>query len=126
MRYMGFVKMDPNIGMPPQALMDAMDQHIQQSIERGVFVDGGGLYATSFRSEIRVRAGQVTSTDGPFAEGKEAVGGYSILEFRDHDEAVEEARKMVELHQLHWPEWEGSVEVRRISAGPDDEPEAFV
>lgn len=119
MRYMGFVKMDASQGKPPQPLMDAMGEHIAKSAADGTFIDGGGLYATSFRTEISVRGGQVTSTDGPFAEGKEEVGGYSILEFRDHAEAVEGARQLVELHLQHWPEWEGSVEVRRI-AGPDE------
>ena len=119
MRYMGFVKMDPKLTDPPQALMDAMDVHIQECLERGVFLDGGGLYATSFRGEVKVRDGEVTTFDGPFTEGRETVGGYSVLEFRDHDEAMAEAQYMVDLHLKHWPGWEGSVEVRRI-AGPDE------
>lgn len=121
MRYMGFVKMDSSQGEPPAALMEAMDEYVQKSIADGVFVDGGGLYATSFRAEFRVRDGQLTTFDGPFTEGKEEVGGYSILEFRDHDEALEGARQLAELHRTYWPEWEGSVEVRRI-AGPEEGP----
>lgn len=49
------------------------------------------------------------------------VGGYSIIEVRSHDEAVAAARRVAELHREHWPEWEGSLEVRRI-AGPDEGP----
>ncbi|HEX7738130.1 MAG TPA: YciI family protein [Marmoricola sp.] len=119
MRYMGFVKMVPGQGEPPQALIEAMDEHIQRNIADGVFVDGGGLHSETFRTEIRLRGGEMTTFDGPFAEGKEEVGGYSVLEFRDHDEAVEGARQLVELHRQFWPGWEGSVEVRRI-AGPDE------
>lgn len=119
MRYMGFVKMDPELTEPPQALMDAMDVHVQECIERGTFLDGGGLYATSFRREVRVRGGEVTAFDGPFTEGRETVGGYCVMEFRDHEEAMAEAQTMVDLHLEHWPGWEGSVEVRRI-AGPDE------
>ena len=44
----------------------------------------GGLYATSCRTEFRVRAGEVTSTDGPFTEAKEEVGGFAIIDVRDH------------------------------------------
>lgn len=121
MRYMGFVKMDESIGEPPQALMDAMGQHMQQGFADGVLIDTGGLYSTSERTEVRLRSGQVTSTDGPFTEAKEEVGGYAILEVRDHAEAVEHARALLELHKQHWPEWEGAVEVRRI-AGPEDGP----
>lgn len=119
MRYMGFVKMDSNQGEPPQELIEAMGRYVEKSIADGVFVDGGGLYAETFRTEIRVRGGEVTVTDGPFAEGKEEVGGYSILEYRSHDEAVEGARQLIELHRQYWPGWEGSAEIRRI-AGPDE------
>jgi hypothetical protein len=121
MRYMGFVKMDESIGAPPQALMDAMSDHMEKGFADGVLIDTGGLYSTSGRTEIRVRAGQVTTFDGPFTEAKEEVGGYAVFEVRDHAEAVEQARLLAELHRQHWPEWEGAVEVRRI-AGPDDGP----
>jgi hypothetical protein len=119
MRYMGFVKMTEVDPEPPQALIDAMGEHMQKGFADGVLIDTGGLYATSYRTEVRVRGGEVTSTDGPFAEAKEAVGGYAVFDVRDHAEAVEQARALIELHRQHWPEWEGSVEVRRI-AGPDD------
>ena len=63
----------------------------------------------------------MTTTDGPFAEAKEVVGGYSIIEARSRTEAVAGARRVIELHQEFWPGWEGSVEVRRI-AEPEDGP----
>ncbi|HET7387236.1 MAG TPA: YciI family protein [Nocardioidaceae bacterium] len=124
MRYMGFVKMAGDVGEAPPALFEAMGEHVQRGFADGVLVDAGGLYATSCRTELRVRGGQVTSTDGPFAEAKEEVGGYAIIEVRDHAEAVEQARQLAELHRQHWPEWEGAIEVRRIAtpdeAGPGD------
>jgi hypothetical protein len=121
MRYMGFVKMTEVDPEPPQALIDAMGEYMQKAVADGVLVDTGGLYATSERTEIRVRGGQVTTFDGPFTEAKEEVGGYAVLEVRDHAEAVEQARALAELHRQHWPEWEGAIEVRRI-AGPDEGP----
>jgi hypothetical protein len=48
------------------------------------------------------------------------VGGFSIIETRNHEEAVQNARRVITLHQEHWPTWQGSVEVRRI-AGPEQE-----
>ena len=60
-------------------------------------------------------------TDGPYAEAKEVAGGYAILETRSHEEAVENARRMIAIHQQYWPGWEGAAEVRRIS-GPDEGP----
>jgi hypothetical protein len=60
----------------------------------------------------------VTTVDGPYAEAKEVVGGFSILEVASHADAVANARRVIELHQQHWPGWRGAVEVRRI-AGPE-------
>ena len=118
MRYMGFIKMAEE-REPPQALIEAMGAHIEKSFADGVLVDTGGLYRDSCRTAIRVRAGELTTTDGPFTEAREEVGGYAVFEVRDHDEAVEHARQLAELHRTYWPEWEGVVEVRRI-AGPND------
>lgn len=118
MRYMGFVQMDPRQDDPPEALMKAMDEHIRAAVAAGVFLDGGGLDSGSQCTEVRVSGGRVTTVDGPYAEAKEIVGGYSVLEFRSHEEAVEEARRLAELHAEHWPGWEGSVVVRRIWDAP--------
>lgn len=116
MRYMGFVKMDPSIGEPPAALMEAMGEHVGKAIANGTFLDGGGLYAQSARTIVSVRAGEVTTFDGPFAEGRETIGGFAVLELRDDAEAAFEARELVELHVQHWPGWEGSVDIRRIAS----------
>jgi hypothetical protein len=114
MRYMGFVQMAPDAGEAPEALYKAMDEHISQAVASGVFLEGGGLDHLQDCTEVRCADGEVTVTDGPYTEAKEIVGGYSVLEFRSHAEAVEEARRLVELHQQHWPGWEGAVVVRRI------------
>ena len=44
-RFMGFVRMEEGVGTPPQALFDAMDQYISERAAKGIFLDGGGLYA---------------------------------------------------------------------------------
>jgi hypothetical protein len=119
MHYMVFVKMAQDVGEPPAALVEAMGTEMERGFADGTLVHIGGLYATSYRTEFRVRAGEVTSTDGPFTEAKEEVGGYAIIDVRDHAEAVENGRLMAELHRKHWPDWDGAVEVRRI-AGADE------
>jgi hypothetical protein len=123
MRYMVFVKMAENVGAPPAELVETMGKEMADAFASGWMVDAGGLYPTSQSTEIRVTAGDVTVTDGPYAEAKEVVGGYSIIEVRSQDEAVAAARRVAEIHREHWPTWEGSVEVRRI-AGPDEGPPA--
>lgn len=124
MRYMGLVIMDPNQGPPPQELVDAMDAHAAKNAADGIFLDGGGLGQGENRIGYQVRSGQVSTTDGPFTEAKEIIGGYAILEYRDHAEAVEGARQMAEIHRQHWPTWEGRVEVHLIEGGPEHEPGA--
>jgi hypothetical protein len=121
MRYLCFVKMDESQAHPPQALMDAMDEHIGAAAASGMFVDGGGLYGKADALEFRVRGGSMTVTDGPYAEAKEVIGGWSICRFASEEEARAEGEKMAELHLTHWPEWEGAIELRRISE-PDEAP----
>jgi hypothetical protein len=121
MRYLCFVKMDGGLANPPQAIMDAMSEHVGESIANGSFVDGGGLYGAKEAVEYRVRGGSVTVTDGPYAEAKEVIGGWAIVRFDTEEEAREEGQKMADLHLRHWPGWEGAIEMRRI-AEPDEAP----
>jgi len=118
MRFMGFVKMAEGTGMPPQALMDAMDVFIGEAVAGGHFLDGGGLYGTEGSVNFVVREGETTRVDGPYAEVKEVVGGYSVLEYATKEDAVENMRRMAELHAEHWPEVEVIVTLRQISDGP--------
>lgn len=118
MRFMGFVKMAEGIGAPPQALMDAMDVFIGDSVAAGQFLDGGGLYGTEDAVNFVIRQGQTTRVDGPYSEVKEVIGGYSVLEFASKEDAVENTRRMAELHTEHWPEAELTITLRQISDQP--------
>ncbi len=121
MRYMVFVKMAEDIGDPPAELVEAMGREMGAAFADGSMIDAGGLYPPSLSTELRLAAGTITTTDGAYAEAKEVVGGYSIIESRSEEEAVAGARRVLELHQEFWPAWEGAVEVRRI-AGPEQGP----
>jgi hypothetical protein len=123
MRYMVFVKMAEDVGEAPPALQEAMGQSMAEAFAAGSMIDAGGLYPTAQSTEVRVANGAVTQTDGPYAEAKEVVGGYAILEARSAAEAVEGARRVAQIHVDFWPGWEGSVEVRRITE-PEDGPPA--
>src|SRR3954451_11647306 len=103
-RFMGFVRMEEGVGTPPQALFDAMDEYIGERVANGVFIDGGGLYGTEDAVNYVVRGGEVTRVDGPYAEAKEVVGGWSILEYATLEEAVADQKVFAELHAKHWPE----------------------
>jgi len=118
MRFMGFVKMEEGIGAPPRALIEAMDTFIGESVAAGQFLDGGGLYGTEDAVNFVIRKGGMTRVDGPYAEVKEVIGGYSVLEFASREDAVENARRMAELHTKYWPEAELTITLRQISDQP--------
>jgi hypothetical protein len=75
--------------------------------ERGLFQAGEALTPTSTATTVRVVKGDTVTTDGPFAETKEALGGFYLIEARDLDEAIETAAKIPAAAF-------GSIEVRPI------------
>jgi hypothetical protein len=79
----------------------------QEMNEKGVFVAGDGLYPTATATTVRVRDGERDVTDGPFAETKEQLGGFYVLDVKDLDEAIEWAAK-IPGSQF------GSVEIRPV------------
>jgi hypothetical protein len=115
MRFMVFVKMAEDVGEAPAELQQVMGAELAHAFASGSVIAAGSLYPTAQSVEIRLTGGRISTTDGPFTEAKEVVGGYSILEARSQAEAVEGARRVAEIHQQYWPGWEGSVEVRRIT-----------
>jgi hypothetical protein len=116
MKFMMFIKHpgDYENQQPPQALYAAMGEFIQESIKKGQFLDGAGLKPLKNATRVRLSGGKIKVTDGPFSEAKEVVGGYSLIEAKSHEEAVEIATKFMELHRIHWPGFEGESEVRPL------------
>jgi hypothetical protein len=118
-RFMGFVRMEEGIGTPPQALFDAMDVYIGERAASGVFLDGGGLYGTEDAVNFIASGGEITQHDGPYAEAKEVIGGWSLLQYDTVEQAVADQRRFAELHAEHWPEVTVISTLRQISDGPD-------
>jgi hypothetical protein len=98
----------------PQGLMDAMGEFVAANMKNGVVKETAGLAPSSDGFQVRLAGGRLSATDGPFTETKEVVGGYAIAEFGSRDEALGMARQFMELHRVHWPEFEGVCEVRKI------------
>jgi hypothetical protein len=122
-RFMGFVRMEENVGTPPKELFEAMDAYIGGQAEKGVFLDGGGLYGTEDAVNFVVRQGEVTRVDGPYAEAKEVVGGWAIMQYDTLEDAVADQREFADLHAKYWPEVTVISTIRQISTGPE-EPDA--
>jgi hypothetical protein len=84
-----------------------------ESRERGQFIAGEALEPTSTATSVRIRDGQTFVTDGPFAETKEALGGFYLLDCRDLDEAIEMAAKIPAARR-------GTIEIRPVWVLPPE------
>jgi hypothetical protein len=80
---------------------------MEEMTRRGVLQGGERLRPTSDATTVRVRDGEVLTSDGPFAETKEQVGGYFAVDCKDLDEAIKIASKIPTAR-------DGSIEVRPI------------
>src|SRR5262245_23799873 len=87
-----FMTEEPPAEEVPQIYAD-VDVINQQIREAGAWVFAGGLGEPSNATVVQVKAGEVVTTDGPFAEAKEAVGGFWIINADDLDAALAWARK---------------------------------
>jgi len=119
MRFMMIVKSAEKWGFPPKELMDAIGKLSEEAVKAGTMIGNGGLLPTAKGTRVRLSGGQVTVIDGPFTEAKEVVGGYAQFELKSKEEAIEGAKRFMELHKQHWPGWEGETEIRQMY-GPED------
>jgi hypothetical protein len=82
---------------PPETMdrivadLDALNQEMRAA---GAWVFSGGLHPPSTATVVRVQGGETLTTDGPFAEGKEHVGGFTIVQAPDLDAALEWGRRL--------------------------------
>jgi hypothetical protein len=76
------------------------------------------LLPTAAGARIELRGGKMSSSDGPFANGAEVVGGYAIFEVKSRQEAIEWATRFMKAHKDHWKGWEGETEVRQLMSAP--------
>jgi hypothetical protein len=88
----------PEGGPPPPEVLDRIMSDLDALNEElkaaGAWVFAGGLHAPSTATVLRPRDGDVLTTDGPFAEGKEHIGGFTIIRAPDLDAALEWGRRL--------------------------------
>ena len=116
MKFMMMIKhpRDYDVSKVPPALFGAMGEFIQESAGKGIFIGGAGLQPLAKGTRVKLANGAISVTDGPFTEAKEVVGGYALCELKSREEAVAFARQFMELHRMHWPEFEGECELRPL------------
>ena len=109
-QYMLLIYSDPATAPPPeqaQAEMPKWFAYSEELSKAGAMLGGDALQPTSSATTVRERDGQRLVTDGPFAETKEQLGGYYLIDVPDLDAALDWASKIPNIAR-------GSVEVRPV------------
>lgn len=107
---------DMEAGVPPtpEAIAE-IGKYMEETAKSGVLLAGEGVRPSSLGARVTVDGGKVTVTDGPFAEAKELIAGFAILDVKSKDEAIEHAKR--------WAKVSGStkIDVRQVAEFSDFE-----
>jgi hypothetical protein len=109
MRFMLMVKADKDSEagiLPDEKILADMAAFNEEMVKAGVMLAAEGLQASSKGARVRFSKGKPTVVDGPFAETRELVAGFWLIQARSKDEAIEWARRV--------PFQEGEIEVRQV------------
>jgi hypothetical protein len=112
MKYLMLVCYDPDFKMDPTEEAPDVEKWVEEMDGRGVRLIGNRTRPASDATTVRVRNREVLLTDGPYAETKEQMAGFDIIDCANLDEAIEVASK-------HPMAWAGMIELRPF--WPDDE-----
>ncbi len=98
MRYITIYRPGEESTTPPTpAEMAKMGAFIQELAQSGVLIATDGLQHSSKGAKVRIANGKFTVTDGPFAEAKEVIGGYAIINVKSKDEAIELTKRFLSV-----------------------------
>ena len=112
MRFLSIYKA-PETNVPPSPEhMAKMEQLIAESMRSGELLATEGCLPTAFGARVRIADGNISVTDGPFAETKEVIGGFAILQADTKEQAIEQARKFLRVMGA------GECEVRQLFEAP--------
>lgn len=116
MRFLSMIRIDEKAGQKPsERLMTEMGKLMEEATREGWLVSTAGLRPTSEGKRVRWNRGKLTTTDGPFAETKEVIGGYAVLEAPSMAVALELTKRFL---RVHGDEWNVECEVRALD-GPE-------
>jgi hypothetical protein len=102
MKFMLIVKAskDSEAGvMPSEKLLSEMGKFNEELMNAGVLVDLAGLQPTSKGARVKFSGGKTTIVDGPFAESKELIAGYWIIQVKSREDAIEWAKRSPAPHE---------------------------
>jgi hypothetical protein len=102
--------------LPTEEQLETMIRYNEELMKAGVLLAGEGLHPSSNAARITFSGGEPTIVDGPFAEAKELIAGFTMIQVRSRDEAIEWVKR--------WPETDVELELRQVFEA-DDFGEAF-
>jgi hypothetical protein len=114
MRFMIIRKADADTEagvLPTEEQIADMTSYNEQLAQAGVLLDGQGLHPSSNASRVTFRDGTPTVVDGPFAETRELIAGFTIIDVKSREEALEWVRR--------WPEANVELELRQLYSAED-------
>ena len=117
MRFMVIVKAnkDSEAGvMPTEAMLTAMGKYNEELVKAGVLLAGEGLHPSSRGARVRFAGSQRTVIDGPFAETKELIAGFWLIQVKSLEEAIEWVKRCPNPF-----EGESDIEIRRVFEAED-------
>jgi len=82
---------------PPQSLMDAMGPYMGKAVADGSLISTAGLKPLTEGTFLSARGGRITVKDGPFAESKEVIAGFAIMDVKDKAEGIALGKRFLEL-----------------------------
>jgi hypothetical protein len=97
--------------MPSEQLLAAIGKYNEELMKAGILLDGSGLQASSKGARIRISGGKRTVIDGPFAETKELIAGYWIIQVKSKEEAIEWAKR---IPAPHGEDNDSEIEIRQF------------
>ena len=113
MRFMIIRKADQDTeagAMPSEQLLADMLSYNEELVKAGVMLTGDGLRPSSEGARVTFKDGEVSITDGPFAEAKELIAGFSLIQAKSKEEAIEWVKR--------WPASDGhgnaEIEIRQV------------
>jgi len=113
MRFLSLIRVNENTGQKPsERLMAEMGKLIEETTKDGTLVRTAGLRPTREGFRVRSRHGKLSTTDGPFTEAKEVIGGYAVIEATSREHAIELTKRFL---AVHGDEWDIECEVRQLA-----------
>lgn len=108
MKFLSIYKTVERNAPPSAEEMATMGKLVEEGFKSGYLVATEGCLPTKFGARVRRTNDKITTTDGPFTEAKEVVGGFAIIQANSKEEAIERARQFLEVAG------EGECELRQI------------